>query len=203
MPGDDLVKHAQLVTNHATTIQAPASDVWPWLVQMGWHRGGWYTYRWVDRLLFPGNDPSADRILSQWQSLQVGDHIPDGAPKTGCFFQVEALEVNKSLVLRSWTHLPPSLRTDPRNRMEWTWGFYLEELNEKETRFIFRVRGNLDPSWLRFAYHLFVVPADFIMGRSMCLGLKSRAEATSHAHMPSGGGVLSPDVSTGLENASL
>ena len=40
------------VTNHAITIDAPPEDVWPWMVQMGWGRGGWYTARWVDRLLF-------------------------------------------------------------------------------------------------------------------------------------------------------
>jgi hypothetical protein len=185
LPGDDLVEDAQLVTNHATTIKASAEDIWPWLVQMGWHRAGWYTYRWVDRLLFPGNNPSADHILAEWQDLQVGDCIPDGSPETGCFFQVEALEPSKYLVLRSWTHLPPTLRKDPRNRMEWTWGFYLEETHESATRFIFRVRGNLHPGWLRLAYHLLVVPADFIMGRSMCLGLRRRAEGgdSRHRHM--------------------
>jgi hypothetical protein len=176
LPGDDLVMDAPLVTNHATTIQAPADEVWPWVVQMGWHRGGWYTYRWVDRLLFPGNDPSADEIMAQWQALRVDDRIPDGPPESGCFFQVEALEPNKYLVLRSWAHLPPNLRKDPRNRMDWTWGFYLEEADDNATRFIFRVRGSISPAWLRLAYHLLVVPADFIMGRSMCLGLKKRVE---------------------------
>jgi hypothetical protein len=52
---------------HAITIAASADAVWPWLVQMGWGRAGWYTYRWVDRLLFPANGPSADQLLSQHQ----------------------------------------------------------------------------------------------------------------------------------------
>jgi hypothetical protein len=63
LPGDDIVVDPAVVTNHAITIDAPPECVWPWLVQMGWHRGGWYTARWVDRLLFPDNWPSADRIL--------------------------------------------------------------------------------------------------------------------------------------------
>ena len=176
LQGDDLVARARLVTNHATTIRARAEDVWPWLVQMGWHRGGWYTYRWVDRLLFPANRPSADSILPQWQVLRVGDHIPDGAPQTGCFFNVEMLEPNKALVLRSWTHLPPQMRANPRYRLDWTWGFYLEEVGERQTRLLFRTRATLTPMWLRLLYRVILVPADFVMGRSMCLGIKRRVE---------------------------
>lgn len=59
IPGDDLVADPVLVTNHGITIDAPPEHVWPWLVQMGWGRAGWYTARWVDRLLFPANGPSA------------------------------------------------------------------------------------------------------------------------------------------------
>ena len=63
LPGDELVVDPQIVCTHAVTIAAGADRIWPWLVQMGWHRGGWYTARWVDRLLFPANRASADRIL--------------------------------------------------------------------------------------------------------------------------------------------
>jgi hypothetical protein len=61
--GDDIVPLPQVVTNHAIPIDAPSECVWPWLVQMGLHRGGWYTARWVDKLLFPLNWPSANRII--------------------------------------------------------------------------------------------------------------------------------------------
>lgn len=108
LPGDDLVKDPRLVTNHATTIEASAEDIWPWLVQMGWNRGGWYTYRWVDRFLFPENPRSADSILPEYQDLKVGDRIPDGPPEADCFYEVELLEPNKLLVLRSWTISPRS-----------------------------------------------------------------------------------------------
>ncbi len=53
LPGDDLIDQPSLVTNHAATLDAPPEQVWPWLTQVGWHRGGWYTPRWVDRLFFP------------------------------------------------------------------------------------------------------------------------------------------------------
>lgn len=58
LPGDRVVSDPTVVTDHATTIDAPPAAVWPWLVQMGWGRGGWYTARWVDRLLFPANEPT-------------------------------------------------------------------------------------------------------------------------------------------------
>jgi hypothetical protein len=176
LTGDDIVKGARLVTNHAVTIGASACEVWPWLMQMGWHRGGWYTSRWVDRLFFPANLPSADTILSELQGLEVGDRIPDGPPESGCFFRVEVLEPDTSLVLHSWTHLPAKMRSDPRYRLDWTWTFCLEEVGEEGTRLLFRSRANLDPAWARLGYRLLVVPADFIMSRSMCLGLRARCE---------------------------
>jgi hypothetical protein len=110
LPGDELVDHPTMVTNHATTIPAPPDQVWRWLVQMGWHRGGWYTPRWVDRLLFPGNWPSATQLVPELQRpLQVGDRIPDGPPDTA-WFAVERVDPPKLLVLHSTTHLPARWR---------------------------------------------------------------------------------------------
>jgi hypothetical protein len=80
LPGDDLVLDPAVQTDHAVTIDAPPSAVWPWLVQMGWGRGGWYTDRWVDRLLFPANSPSADRIEPVLQDIEIGTFIPDEEP---------------------------------------------------------------------------------------------------------------------------
>jgi hypothetical protein len=92
LPGDEIIQHPEVVTDHAVTIDAPPTVVWPWLVQMGWHRGGWYTPRWVDRLFFPANWPSAGRVIPELQHLAVGDFIPDGAPETGCGLIVESFE---------------------------------------------------------------------------------------------------------------
>jgi hypothetical protein len=176
MPGDEIVPTPAIVSTHATTIDASASAIWPWLVQMGWHRGGWYTPRWVDQLLFPANQPSADRIVPEYQNLEVGDQIPDGPPESGCFFVVERLEPEHALVLHSRSHLPPALAKDERYAIDWTWAFQLTPLGADKTRLLFRFRGTLKPLWLLLAYQLFVVPADFVMSRGMCRGIKQRAE---------------------------
>ncbi len=110
LPGDHIVADAEVVTDHAITIDAPPSAVWPWLVQMGWGRGGWYTARWVDRLLFPANGPSADRIIPELQDIDVGTFIPDGPPRTECGLDVEQIERERALVLHSNSHLPMSWR---------------------------------------------------------------------------------------------
>jgi hypothetical protein len=175
VPGDELVAEPTFVTNHATTVAAPPERIWPWLLQMGWHRGGWYTARWVDRLLFPGNLPSADRIVPELQTLAVGDRIPDGAPETGCEFVVEALEPHRHLVLHSRTHLPPGWADRFGATIDWTWAFVLEPMGPERTRFLFRSRARLAPGWVAAVYWLGIVPADFVMARQMLRGVRERA----------------------------
>lgn len=175
LPGDDLVDHPMMVTNHAVTIDAGPERIWPWLVQMGWHRGGWYTARWVDRLLFPENDPSAEQILPELQDLAVGDWVPDGNPETRCGFTVERLEPNRHLVLRSIEHLPPQFRDRFGAWIDWSWAFVLRDAGPGRTRFVFRSRVRLGPWWLAAAYWAVIIPADFVMSRQMLLGVRRRA----------------------------
>ena len=71
LPGDELIEDAQASDTRGITIAAPPEAVWPWLVQMGYGRAGWYSY---DRLDMKGS--SADRILPEHQGLAVGDVVP-------------------------------------------------------------------------------------------------------------------------------
>jgi hypothetical protein len=175
LPGDELVPHADVQTDHATSIDAAPEAVWPWLVQMGWGRGGWYTARWVDRVLFPANGPSAERIEPALQDIGVGAFIPDGPPETNCGFTVEELEEARTLVLRSNSHLPASWRQ--RAALDWTWTFVLTPLDDgRRTRFHFRSRWACRPWWLTAASWAAVVPADFVMSRDMLRGVRRRAE---------------------------
>ena len=178
LPGDELVGDPQVVATHAATLPAPPDRVWPWLVQVGWHRGGWYTPRWVDALLFPANAPSADRLLPEHQRLEVGDVVPDGTPESGCGFTVRRLVAPDLLVLDSTTHLPRLWRDRGVARLHWSWTFALFAVDGgRHTRLVFRWRARTAPFWLTAGAHLLVVPADFVMSRGMMRGLRRRVAA--------------------------
>ena len=177
MPGDGVVAKPRFVITHGITIDAPPEDVWPWLVQMGWHRGGWYTARWVDKLLFPANQASVDHIIDRLQDLHVGDFISDGAPESECGFIVEELEAPRLLVLHSTSHLPLEWRRTGKASIDWTWVFSVVPLDSGDrTRFIFRWRAATKPWWLTLSTWAVIVPADFVMSRDMLQGVKRRAE---------------------------
>jgi hypothetical protein len=178
LAGDELLPEGTALTTHAITIAAPSAAVWPWLVQMGWGRAGWYTYRWVDRLLFPANGPSATRILPEHQQLAVGDHVPDGPPEADCWFTVQQLEPERLLVLRSTRHLPASWRQRGL-AMDWIWSWHLQEPTAGSTRLLQRNRMRLRPGWFERAFLATIVPADFIMARSHLQGLQRRAQASA------------------------
>lgn len=183
LPGDSSCPDPQIITTHAISIDAPPERVWPWLVQMGWGRGQWYTARWVDRLLFPANGPSADRIVPELQRLAVGDRILDGPPEAHCAFVVEELEPQRHLVLHSREHLPPGWAERFGAAIDWSWAFVLDPLDEGRTRFVSRTRMRLQPLWVAALYWTVVVPADFVMSRQMLRGVKARAEATTAADL--------------------
>jgi hypothetical protein len=176
LPGDDLVR-GQYVTTHAITIARPAALVWPWLVQMGYQRGGWYSYDWLERAAGIGDfadGGSARRILPDLQSLVPGDTV-DLSPNGG--FTVVGLEPERSLVLQipmdPLTGGPASNRS--RVVLDWTWAFVLQP-TEHGCRLIIRVRGDVRPRWLAFTFPL-LDPVHLVMERKMLQTIQQRAEA--------------------------
>jgi hypothetical protein len=171
LPGDDLAKDSAVGSTRAVTIEAPAEDVWPWLAQIGYGRGGFYSYDWLENLFVwsLGGTPgyrSAETILPTRQQLSAGDFIPAAPPdmlggrlaqKTG--WKVLAVEPNRVLVLEGWG------------------AFVLEPLGDRATRLLVRSRGA--GAWGRLAHYLFWEPAHFVMERRMLLGIKERAERLS------------------------
>jgi hypothetical protein len=133
LPGDDEVPRAQIASTRAIPIHAPATAVWPWLVQMGWKTADWYSYDRID------NDriPSAERIIPELQALQIGDLVAEGA-EVG--WTVEALEPNRLLLLTA--HAPMS-GVDWVRRRDSSWLFLLEESGSEDTRLIERSRTAL------------------------------------------------------------
>jgi hypothetical protein len=174
LPGDELIRHPQLVTDHATTIRAPASEIWPWLVQMGYHRGGWYTNRRLDKLIWHIDNPSEDRIVPELQQLSVGDVVPDGPPGTARF-RVEALEPDRAIVYLDGegTHIPG---------VAFSWAFALDPIDERTTRLLVRARASYRPSLaLALLGRLLIGPSDLVMIGQTLRGIKRRVERATTA----------------------
>lgn len=93
LPGDDLVPHTTRGETRAIGIDAPPSLIWPWLVQMGFGRAGWYSYDLVDM-----RGSSSHVVVPAWQHLAVGDVVPT---HPGGGFEVRVLEPDHALVLYS------------------------------------------------------------------------------------------------------
>ncbi len=176
LPGDELIPHPKLNTTHAVTIQAPASLVWAWLVQMGQGRGGFYSYAWLERLM--GLDiRNTDHLLPVYQNLKVGDQI--SLAQGGFGIPVAVLEPEKTLVLHGDTRLDPLVvpTLAPGDYFNLNWGFYLEPVDSRLTRLIERWRADWNPSWRnRIFLRAFLEPGAFLMERKMLLGVKERAE---------------------------
>jgi hypothetical protein len=185
-PGDALVPNPKIKATHAITINAPASDVWPWLAQLGWGRGGFYSYTFVENRMGYGFH-NADNILPQYQNLKAGDRIPF-APADSQVVSLPAaiVEPGRTLVIHGDTRTgDPALQimVKPSDYVNTSWGLYLDERSDGTTRLVERLRTDYN-STLRNAlfYHVFLEPGSFLMARKMLLNVKQRAEAMKHQH---------------------
>jgi len=165
MIGDAQVPDPSYETTLAVTIDAPPSDIWPWLVQLGYRRGGLYSYDWLDRLFGFLDAPSAERVLPAYQRLDAGDVIPIGR---GAGFPVIAVEPRRLLVLGG-----------ERDGFQWTWQLALYPVDEHRTRLVSRNRARPPKTLAASMFMAVLEPAAFIMTRKMLLGLKRRGEASA------------------------
>ena len=181
LPGDDLVPHPKWGWTHAITICASAAEIWPWLVQMGQGRGGMYSYEWLENLV--GSDiHNADRIIPEFQHLEVGDGIRLH-PKVS--IPIAAIEPGRALVLhvRADTQTGRTFEltgTMPEKYLNISWVFFLDELDDGITRLIVRSRSDYNPSLGNaLVNRVFMEPISLVMDRKMLLGIKRRAEAAA------------------------
>ncbi len=161
-PGDELVPAPASFVNHAVTINTSPEQIYPWLIQLGAGKGGFYSFTAIEKLI---NCPitNADRIHDEWQDLQVGDVVKmcpsEPAPPP---YLVAQIQPNKALVLGH-------MEND-----EWVdlWQFVLVPQPDGSTRFILRTRTMMTGGFWDIIH-----PGVFIMERGLLLGVKQRVEA--------------------------
>ncbi len=157
--GDALVADARLVATRSILLAAPPQAVFPWLVQLGFGRAGWYSYDWIDNL----GRRSAMRIVPQWQVLHAGDAVPGGPMD----FVAAVVERPTALVLAVHGS-GPLLR-----RVGFTLAFDLRPDGDG-TRLVTRVRSRIDLPGGRFVERWLLGPGDGVMVRRQLLNLRAR-----------------------------
>ncbi len=163
LPGDALLPRAQYRSTRAITIDAPPAAVWPWLVQVGCLRAGFYSNDLLDNL----GHPSATTIVAGLQQLEIGQRVPMSPgpdPSDRTAFKVKSFAANEWLL---WSK-PDS-----------TWAWRLTSAGPGQTRLVTRIRAAYDgqrPLTALFGM-LLMEFGDFAMLRRMLRGIKVRAEA--------------------------
>jgi hypothetical protein len=163
LPGDELLPIAQVELTDGITIAAAPEDVWPWLVQIGCHRAGFYSVDWLDN----GGERSSREIVPELQQLSVGQILP-ASPQGGEGFEVLAVDAPHHLILGNLYDVAAEKQlafSAPRPERYWqvTWAFVLEPLRERSTRLHVRARASFSEGeerharWLR-PVHRFMQP---------------------------------------------
>jgi proline iminopeptidase len=175
-PGADLIPGGTRSATNSITIEASRAKVWPWLVQMGVDRGGWYSWDRLDNF----GRRSVETIHPEWQQIAIGDRFianPDGSQ----WWEVAALEPERFLGLRASVDLrmrpfdPRGPR--PRYYSDSLWGFLLQELPGNRTRLVESGYWALRPRWLQpIISSLFLEPSHWIMQSRQFANLKRLAE---------------------------
>jgi hypothetical protein len=158
MMGDELLDDPEFNTTRVVEIQAPPEEVWPWIVQMGMGRGGFYNFDMLDN----AGKPSADRIIPEYQDLKVGDLILG-------LLQVSEIKPKTSIL---WRFLEGAGGWE---NATWSWGLY--ETEDHNTRLVSRLRQKYNSkSILESFMYGFQEITEIFMMRTCLLGIKRRVE---------------------------
>jgi hypothetical protein len=166
MAGDELLIEPALNATRVVEIEAPPEQVWPWLVQMGYGRGGLYSFGRLDN----GGMPSADRIILEYQDLAVGDLV---LPT----LKVAEVVTNKSML---WVFQEGA---GPWEDATWSWGLY--PTDSGHTRLVSRLRQQYSFDSPQEAFTWVIIdPLEIFLMRTTLLGIKHRVESNSSIATP-------------------
>lgn len=177
MPGDDLLPDAPPGATHAITIHATADKVWPWLMQIGQDRSGFYSYTFLENA-FGCDMPKVERLVQEWKPRTVGDTVWFCDPKRfdGQGKMIPAIvDPNHALALvmpSDWKNLRAG-----GHAHDGLWSFTLIPAPNGETRLIARARGATPQSLsARMMGRLFWEPAHFVMEQKMLRTIRGLSE---------------------------
>jgi hypothetical protein len=179
LPGDELVSRPIWKATRAVTINAPAVEIWPWLAQMGYGRGGWYGWNPLEQ-----EDTGATHLLADVPPPRMGDIWLDGpgCDETTGAWTVRAMEAPATLVLHSMRDPITGRELDPADNprlfIETAWAFHLEEFAPHRTRLLARTRIRMSPAWAILPLR-WMGGGDTVMQRRLLDGIKARVETTT------------------------
>lgn len=159
MAGDNLISEPGINFTRSITINASPEEIWPWLLQYGEQRAGFYGYDWFDNR----GKRSSEDILPELQGLAVGDDVPISAIVP---YIVDSMDDYSSMVWKS---------SEEDVTGSWAWGLYPQ--NKDETRLITRLRGFRNWTAPSILFEKFIDAFDIGFMRKSLLGIKQRAEA--------------------------
>ncbi len=159
LPGDELLPDCAAAATDGITIAATPDRIWPWLVQMGRQRAGFYSFDWLDN----GGEPSSRELVPELSSLEVGQVIP-ATPDGDEGFEVLRVVPDRALVLGglydpTTPHQLPFNTPRPAEYWQVTWAFVLEPLGDAATRLHVRARaafsdgGRMRAVWIQPVHH--------------------------------------------------
>jgi hypothetical protein len=192
-PGKHLIKEPLLNLYYDIDINSAPEDIWPWVQQVGYHRGGWYIDTWWDRfeqkyfwpLIVPKEDrgiykPASEEILQEYQSISKGDIIPDGPPGSA-YYEVMDVEPNHLLLLYATSHfkyIAPKFmyKTKLAPRGAFCWAFIIHEIDNNHSRLISWWRAEAFPKGGFNLFKPFLALVDGAHQKEILKGIKKRVE---------------------------
>jgi hypothetical protein len=184
-PGDALTPVPHSVATRAIEIDAPAADIWPWILQVGQDRGGFYSYTWIENL-FGAQISNTESLLPDYEKRKVGDTVWLAARKAyggRARMLIAQLDAPRAMVL-VYPNDADAFIGEGR-ALYGTWAFILDPIDDQRTRLVMRTRSG---EWNSAAHRLldfaFWEPAHFLMETRMMRTIKALAERSKRQEAP-------------------